>query len=112
MDDLISRKALREEIESEIYWGIASHGAILEAIDEAPAVNPIPVKIGDTAWAIKRRDGRKFPVSGVVSEMYYTDEMELVIVLRYIKRGKLGKEIFRTEEEVWEAIGGKDNANF
>ena len=38
MNDLISRKALREEIESEIYWGMASHGAILQAIDEAPAV--------------------------------------------------------------------------
>ena len=46
MNDLISRKALREEIESEIYWGIASHGAILQAIDDAPSVDAVEVVHG------------------------------------------------------------------
>ena len=46
MDDLISRKALREEVESEIYWGMASHGAILEAIDKAPTVDAVEVVHG------------------------------------------------------------------
>ena len=109
MNDLISRKALREEIESEIYWGIASHGAILEAIDNAPAVNPIPVKIGDTAWVICNHKGNKKPKQGVVSEMYYTDDMSLCIVVKFVRRGTWGKEVFGTAEEAWAAIGGKDN---
>ena len=104
MNDLISRKALREEIESEIYLGMASHGAILQAIDEAPAVNPIPVKIGDTAWVICNHKGHKKPKKGVVSEMYYTDDMKLCIVVKFIKRGTWGKDVFGTQEEAWEAI--------
>ena len=113
MDDLISRKALREEIESEIYWGIASHGAILEAIDEAPAVNPLPCKIGDTVWAIGSQYGNPYIKQGVVSEMMYLEDMRLGIVVkfapRYSHRGFWGKSIFATRDECEAALGGNDN---
>ena len=107
MNDLISRKALREEIESEIYWGMASHGAILQAIDEAPAVNPLPCKIGDKVWAIRNVHGVPKPQHGVVSDMLYTDDMRLSIVVRYIARGEWGKKIFGTLEEALEVISNK-----
>ena len=38
MNDLISRSALRQEIESLFYWNLASVGAVLEKIDDAPAI--------------------------------------------------------------------------
>ena len=41
MNDLISRKALREEIESQIFWAMVCPSAILEAIDDAPAVDTV-----------------------------------------------------------------------
>ena len=104
MDDLISRKALREEIESKIFWAMVCPSAILEAIDEAPAVNPLPCKIGDKVWAIRNVNGVMKPQHGVVSEMLYTDDMRLSIVVRYIARGEWGKKIFGTLEEALEAI--------
>ena len=115
MNDLISRKALREEIESEIYWGMASHGAILQAIDDAPAVNPLPCKIGDTVWASGKQNKKPYIRQGVVSEMMYLEDMRLGIVVkflpRYSHRGFWGVSIFATREECEAALGGKDNDN-
>lgn len=76
-------------------------------IEDAPAVNPLPCKIGDTAWVICNHKGHKKPKKGVVSEMYYTDDMRLHIVVKFVKRGEWGKDVFGTQEEAWEAIGGR-----
>ena len=125
MNDLISRKALIKSIQGTVsevaksapydpvwFTRLAQRQfEILNIIDDAPAVNPIPVKIGDTAWVICNHKGNKKPKKGVVSEMYYTDDMSLCIVVKFVRRGTWGKEVFGTAEEAWAAIGG-NNENF
>ena len=109
MNDLISRSALRQTIESKIYWGGVG---LLEAIDDAPAVNPLPCKIGATVWAFRFSFGKPCIRQGVVSEMAYLEDMRLAIAVKsgkYSARGFWGKDIFATYEECVAAIGGKDN---
>lgn len=59
----------------------------------------LPCKIGDTAWAIRNLGGHKRIVSGKVSEMYFIEEMNLVIVVKNVARGLWGKAVFGTFEE-------------
>lgn len=40
---LIDGNALRQTMESNLYWGLDSDGAILDAIDEAPTVEAVEV---------------------------------------------------------------------
>ena len=70
------------------------------AVNTAPAVNAveIPCKIGDFVWAIRTFKGVRHPQPGKVSEMYFTQDMRLCIVVSYIARGEWGKTIFPTEE--------------
>ena len=119
MNDLISRKALIDSIKEtfckdcnnyhEVRCRACEWDDAMGMVEDAPAVNPVPVKIGDTAWVICNHKGNKKPKQGVVSEMYYTDDMSLCIVVKFVRRGTWGKEVFGTAEEAWEAIGGKDN---
>lgn len=104
MNDLISRKALIAEYDRV---HIGPPGGARKLMEDAPAVNPLPCKIGDTAWVICNHKGHKKPKKGVVSEMYYTDDMKLCIVVKFIKRGTWGKDVFGTQEEAWEAIYNK-----
>ena len=99
MNDLISRNELWHK--TFICDEVAE---VRKFIEQAPAVNPLPCKIGDTAWVICNHKGHKKPKKGVVSEMYYTDDMKLCIVVKFIKRGTWGKDVFGTQEEAWEAI--------
>ena len=104
MNDLISRKELWQK--TFICDEVAE---VRKFIEQAPAVNPLPCKIGDTVWAIRNINGVKQPQNGIVGEMFYTDDMRLCIVVRYIARGEWGKKVFATREEAEAAIGGKDN---
>ena len=106
MNDLISRKALIAEYDRV---HIGPPGGARKLMEDAPAVNPLPCKIGDTVWAIRNIKGVKQPQNGIVGEMFYTDDMRLCIVVRYIARGEWGKKVFATREEAEAAIGGKDN---
>lgn len=112
MNDLISRKALL----AEAHWIIRSDGTRLfaihaEDVENAPAAYPLPVKIGDTAWTIKTNNGRKFPVPGVINEIYFVGDMQLCVAIKFVKRGLWGVDIFGSEEDAWAAIGG-NNENF
>ena len=69
-------------------------------------VIPFPCNIGDTVYAIRNHRGEKYPHKGVVSEMYFTSDMSLMIVVKNIARGQWGKEVFRTEEEAEKALEG------
>ena len=40
---LIDANALRQTMESNLYWGLDSDGAILDTIDEAPTVDAVEV---------------------------------------------------------------------
>lgn len=59
----------------------------------------IPCSIGDTVWALWRYKDKLVPKEGKVSEMYFTEDMTLCIVVRNIRRGIWGSTIFATKEE-------------
>lgn len=67
----------------------------------------LPCKIGDELWAIRSYKGKKVPIKGKVSEMYYVDEsMRLCIVVKCVARGEWGKTVFPTYEAAAEYLKG------
>lgn len=48
----------------------------------------LPCRIGDRVWAIRNYKGTKRATEGIVSEMFYTANMELCIVVKSVARGK------------------------
>lgn len=64
----------------------------------------IPCKIGDTAYGIRNYNGKKRVEEGKVSEMLFTDDMRLLIVIKHICRGEAGKNIFFTRENAEKAL--------
>ena len=98
MDDLISRRRLLRDTYFQEDRYPESH-LLRMAINEQPTVNPLPCKIGDTVWTTKNYWGTIHIKSGVVSEMFYLDDMRLAIVVKDTRRGFWGKDIFATYEE-------------
>ena len=85
---------------------------VLKCIAEAPTVDAVelPCKIGDFVWAIRSYKGKKHPQRGIVSDMFYMNDMTLQIVVKHVARGKWGETVFATDKEAYEAIGErKDN---
>lgn len=75
---------------------------IAQTIDDS--VIQIPCKIGDFAWAIRHYKGIPHPQQGKITEMFFTKDMKLHIVISHIARGEWGKAVFGTEEEARKAI--------
>ena len=69
----------------------------------------LPCKVGDTVWAIRDFKGIKHPQEGIVSEMYFTKEMKLHIVVKYVARGEFGKTVFLTREAAEAALAEENN---
>lgn len=67
----------------------------------------IPCKIGDYVWAIRNFHGHLHPQPGLVSDMFFTRNMELCIVVKYVARGAWGEVVFPTEEKARAAINMK-----
>ena len=59
----------------------------------------IPCNIGDTVAVIRNYKGNGTVQVGIVSEMFFTQNMELEIVVKHITRGKWGVDVFATPEE-------------
>ena len=78
-----------------------------EDLEEQGKLIELPCKIGDTVYGIRRYKGR-IVKSGTVSEMFYTQEGKLMIVVKYVCRGHWGKQIFATLEEAEAALKGAD----
>lgn len=66
----------------------------------------LPCKVGDRVWAIRKYKGVSHPQESVVSDMYFTRNMELMIVVKYVARGIWGKTVFRTKQEAERALKG------
>ena len=100
MNDLISRAALIAEYD-RVHVG--PPGGARKLMEDAPAVNPLPCKIGDTVWGIRYHTGVPYIKQGTVSEMAYLDDMRLAIAVKfapkYNTRGFWGVNIFATREE-------------
>lgn len=78
----------------------------LQGLPTVDAVE-LPCKIGDYVWAIRNFKGHKHPQRGVVSDMYFTRDMELSIVVKYVARGKWGETVFATDAEAYAVINGE-----
>ena len=81
-------------------------GDFRKAIENAPCIDAIkiPRKIGDRVWAIRSFKGIKHPQDGIVGEMFFTKDMKLHILVKYVARGEWGKTVFATCEEAQAAI--------
>ena len=64
----------------------------------------LPCKIGETMWCIRRCGSVERPRKGVVSDMYFSPEMKLIIVVKGIARGVLGEKVFLTRKDAEKAI--------
>lgn len=104
-------KDMRAYADNKAYCGhIELANGILKAvgrIDEAPTVDAVevPCKIGDFVWAIRSFKGHKHPQRGIVNDMFFTKDMKLMIVVKYVARGEWGKVVFATDKEAYSAIG-------
>lgn len=119
MDDFISREAAVSILNAKADMAVCTNAQpyfqaaakIIELLPKAKAV-ALPCRIGDRVWAIRNYKGVKIPKEGVVREMFFTDDMELVICVKGAARGLWGKTVFATEKEAAAAIAKrKGNGN-
>ena len=72
----------------------------------------LPCKIGDEVFCVRTYNGHKSHAQkGKVVEMYFADDMRLVIHIKHVGRGFWNDRIFATEEEALENImkeGGEE----
>lgn len=79
-----------------------------EDAEEQGRLMELPCKIGDEVWGIRCYRGVKHPQKGRVSEMYYRQDMSLLISVKHICRGLWGKTVFPTYEAAEASLkGGK-----
>lgn len=64
----------------------------------------LPCKVGDEVWGIRNYRGVDHPQRGRVSDMFYTKDIRLTIVVKHICRGWWGKNVFATQEEAEAAL--------
>lgn len=93
----------------EQFWGGAKtakeqNELMVQPLEIVDAME-LPCKIGDFVWAIRNFKGHKHPQRGIVSDMFFTRNMKLQIVVKYVARGEWGKTVFATEKEAQAAIG-------
>lgn len=85
-------------------------------IDDAPTVDApsVPCKIGDTVYGLRNYRGVERIQSGTVSEMFFTKNMRLVVVVKHVCRGYWTEKVFPTYEAAAQGIrlageiGGKE----
>lgn len=67
----------------------------------------VPCKIGDVVYGIRNYQGTKHVQKGFVGEMFFTKDMKLMIVVKYVCRGYWNEKVFPTYEAA-EAAMRKD----
>lgn len=60
--------------------------------------------IGDQAWCIRKHTGGVTAMAGIVSNIRFDENMELVYTVKFIGQGKWGDRIFPTYEAAMEAM--------
>lgn len=59
----------------------------------------LPCKIGDRIYGLRRYGDQLLLKTGKVCDMYYDDEMRLVIHARHVCRGFWGRDVFGNEAD-------------
>ena len=75
-----------------------------EDAEESGLLVRLPCKVGDTAWAVRNNKGVKIPMPGVVAEMYFTQDMRLIVRVHGVRRGEVGKSVFLSLEDAEAAL--------
>ena len=87
------------------HWAeVVADGLLQEGFTKPPCV------IGDKVWVIRRYRGVPRPQQGVVYQMYYTDDMQLAIVVKGAGRGLWGERVFPTREACEEYIKAREES--
>ena len=104
----ISRKEIPTLCDNAEYWlQVYFKLKDYEDLEEQGKLIELPCKIGDTVYGIRRYQDR-IVKSGTVSEMFYNQNMELIIAIKNVCRGCWGKQIFATLEEAEAALKGEN----
>lgn len=79
----------------------------IEHFKTIPTVDAVevPCKTGDTVWCIQNNFGRPIAKQGVVSQMYFGEDMRLGFRVKGLCGGEWGERVFATREEAEAAIG-------
>ena len=93
----------------EGYRNILDKLAHYEDLEEAGRLIELPCKIGDTVYGIRRYHDIRIVQSGIVSEMYFSQENRLIIVIKDICRGYWGENIFGSFEEAKAALKERES---
>lgn len=59
----------------------------------------VPCKMGDLVWGIRKHHSGPRVKQGVVSQMYFGEDMRLCISVKNVCCGEWGKNVFATKEE-------------
>jgi hypothetical protein len=107
---LIDADALMKSIKG-YRLGKIPKGELEWKIEKAPTVDAVvlPCKVGDKVWCIVNRGLGLVAREGIVSELYFTEGMEMGIVVRRLRRGRWMKEIFPTAEAAMAEIERLEN---
>lgn len=107
-------EALKKYHDSKFTPGVYEHSIFGKAamLLESDAVE-VPCKRGNTVFGIKvYNHGRLIVKQGVVSQMFFGEDMRLCICVKGVCRGEWGVNVFASREEAEAAIGERrtDNA--
>lgn len=75
-----------------------------EKAEENGMLKMLPCRIDDEMWAIRHYRGVFTVQKGFVSEMFFTKEMKLMIVVKHVARGVFGEKVFLTREAAEQAL--------
>lgn len=116
MADLIDRQALIKAAEKKKF-GISDNTHpykaveivgkyFREVVENAPTVDaiPIPCKMGDEVWGLRKTRYSLRPEKGIVHHMYFGEDMRVCICVKNVCRGEWGKNVFATYEEAEAAL--------
>ena len=69
----------------------------------------VKFKRGEKAWCIRLYHSRKTASQGIISEIFFDRDMDIVYVVKGIGRGRFGEKVFKTKEEadrkIFESFG-------
>ncbi len=71
---------------------------------ESVKQSELPCRIGDRAWIIRGCVGREYIRVGQIREMFYRNDMQLVVVVHGLGRGIIGESVYLSCEEAREAL--------
>ena len=77
---------------------IISSEEVEQEIVNTPTIDavPVPCKIGDVVYGIRHYNGKRTVQKGFVSEMFFTKDMKLMIVVKHVCRGFWLDRVFPT----------------